>query len=85
MSRRNDYPLDLNPGLNYTRIYDTKTVKPYPQMINHVPVIQPLLDLLAAPSVRPIQFGGSNVVSGSPPPGSAFVQITFPQVPKVKG
>lgn len=85
MACRNGYPLDLNPGLNFTRIYGQKVIKPYPSMIGHIPVISPLLDLVAAPAARPFPWGGSNVINGVPPPGSAFVQITFPQIPKVKG
>lgn len=85
MPCRDNYPLDLDAGLNYTRYPGEVSIHPYPGMIGALPTIHQLFDAPVVVSQRyPIGYGPAiNVLSTRQSPN--FGQITFPETPKVIG
>lgn len=84
--RDDNYPLNLNPGLYFSRREGNRTVKPWPSMIGHIQTtVFPLLDAKLQVPVRPLQWGASTAAINSGAPGMSFTPVTFPAMPKVRG
>lgn len=82
---RRDYPLNLCQGLDYTRYPDGYSIHPHPAMIGAIPTLGALFD---APVVlgtnRAVGFGQNrNVLLTDTAPN--FGQVTWPQMPKLRG
>lgn len=80
----NEYPYDLDAGLDYTRLTGTFSPMPYPQAIGYVAGLVPLLDGLQAQLAQTKSPTGPGIGAMSVP-----VTVMFPNLQgglaKVKG
>lgn len=86
MSKRfENYPLDLDASLKYTRFPDGVSIHPYPGMIGNLALLlgQYFPSGVTARNA-PLGYGpGVQVMATQQAPN--FSQITFPQTPKLLG
>ncbi len=86
MAKKEDnYPLDLDASLKYTRFPDGVSIHPYPPMIGNLALLlgQYMSAGLQARNA-PLGYGaGVQVLATQQSPN--FGQVTFPQTPKFLG